>query len=111
MAIYSAPSAEDGRARAEQAIQAAVDCPVPEVARLGRTLHAWREELLAYFDTGGASNGPVEAHNLLIEKTRRDAHGFRNLANYRLRLLLTHGGLWHTHPEPRIRTRPPRFVA
>jgi transposase len=111
MAIYPAPTAQTGRARAEQAIQTALDCPVGEVARLGRTLHAWRDELLAYFTTGGASNGPVEALNLLIEKTRRDAHGFRNLANYRLRLLLTHGGLWHTHPEPRIRTRHPRFVA
>jgi transposase len=81
------------------------------VARLGRTLRAWHHELLAYFATGGASNGPVEAINLLIEKTRRDAHGFRNIANYRLRLLLTHGGLWNTHPEPRIRTRHPRLVA
>ena len=111
MAIYAAPTPETGRARAEQAIRAALDCPVQEVARLGRTLHAWHDELLAYFTTGGASNGPVEALNLLIEKTRRDAHGFRNIANYRLRLLLTHGGLWHTHPEPRIRTRHPRFVA
>jgi transposase len=111
MAIYPAPSAETGRARAEHAIKAALDCPVPEVARLGRTLHAWRDELLAYFTTDGASNGPVEALNLLIEKTRRDAHGFRNIANYRLRLLLTHGGIWNTPPEPRIRTRHPRMVA
>jgi transposase len=111
MGIYAAPDPNLGRRRATDTIATALDCPVPEVTRLGRTLHTWRRELLAYFDTGGVSNGPVEAVNLLIEKTRRAAHGFRNLDNYRLRLLLNHGGIWNTAPEPRIRTRRPRFVA
>ena len=34
------------------------DHEIPELLRLARTLDAWREELLAYFDTGGVSNGP-----------------------------------------------------
>ena len=63
-------------------------CPVPEVARLGRTLRAWRQQLLAYFVTAGVSNGGTEAINLLIEKTRRLAHGFRTFDHYRLRILL-----------------------
>lgn len=50
-------------------------CPIPEVAQLGRTLRAWPREPLGYFDTGGASNGPVEAVNLHIERTRRVGHG------------------------------------
>jgi len=33
-------------------------CPVAELARLGRTLHAWREELCAHFEHSEASNGP-----------------------------------------------------
>jgi hypothetical protein len=37
---------------------------------------------------GGCSSGPAEALNLLIKKARRVGHGFRNLSNYRLRLLL-----------------------
>jgi len=64
----------------------------PEVARLGRTLRAWRQQLLAYFATKGVSNGGTEAINLLIEKTRRIAHGFRNCTNYRLRILLVADG-------------------
>ncbi len=48
--------------------------------------------MLAYFDTGGVSNGGTEAINLLIEKTRRLAHGFRNFTNYRLRILLAADG-------------------
>ena len=67
-------------------------CPIPEVARLGRTLRQWRTQLLAYFTTGGVSNGGTEAVNLVIEKTRRLAHGFRNFTNYRLRILLAADG-------------------
>ena len=68
-------------------------CPIPEVARLGRTLKRWRAPFLAYFDTAGANNGGTEAINGLIELHRRIARGFRNRDNYRLRMLLIGGGL------------------
>src|SRR5215203_7102525 len=68
-------------------------CPIPEIARLGRTLRAWKEQLLAYFATGRASNGGTEAVNGIIELHRRIARGFRNPANYRLRIILPAGGL------------------
>jgi transposase len=67
-------------------------CPIPEIARLGRTLRAWRAEFLAYFDTHRVSNGGTEAINLIIEKTRRLAHGFRAFTPYRLRILLAASG-------------------
>jgi Transposase len=51
-------------------------------ARLGRTLRAWRSQVLAYFDTSGFSNGGTEAINLIIEKVRRLAHGFKNFDHY-----------------------------
>ena len=44
--------------------------------------------MFARFDTDRISNGGTEAVNLLIEKTRRLAHGFRNFEHYRLRILL-----------------------
>ncbi|WP_143180550.1 transposase, partial [Bowdeniella nasicola] len=53
----------------------------------------WQKTILAYFDTDGASNGGTEAVNGLIELGRRIARGFRNLENYRLRMLLITGGL------------------
>jgi transposase len=111
MAVYQAPDPDTGRRRAEQLIDRALSCPVPEVARLGRTLRNWRRELLAYFTTDGASNGPTEAVNLLIETTRRTAHGFRNFDNYRLRQILAHGTSTCDHDAPRIRGLRPRFVA
>jgi transposase len=49
--------------------------------------------VLARFDTHQISNGGTEAANLLIEKTRRLAHGFRTFEHYRLRILLAASGL------------------
>ena len=58
-----------------------------ELATLGRTLHRRRDDVLAYF-THRASNGPTEAINGRLEALRRNALGFRNLINYRIRSLL-----------------------
>ncbi len=66
-----ATKGNDGRRTAETIIASFPACPIPEVARPGRTLRQWRQQVLAYFDTAGVSNGGTEAINLLIEKTRR----------------------------------------
>jgi transposase len=50
---------------------------VPELSRLARTVRAWEAEILAFHATGGCSNGPTEAVNLLIKKVKRVGHGFR----------------------------------
>jgi len=89
--IYHA-SAFRGRRIAEQVIASFPSCPVPEIARLGRTLKAWRQQVLAYFDTSGVSNGDTEAINLIIEKVRRLTHGFKDFDHYRLRILLAASG-------------------
>lgn len=68
------------------------DCPVPEIKRLCTTLKKWKEQICAYFKTDGASNGPTEAINGVIETIRRVARGFRNFENYRLRSLMAAGG-------------------
>jgi transposase len=67
-------------------------CPIPEIARLGRTLGTWSQTILAYLTTG-ATNGGTEAVNGLIELHRRLARGFKNRSNCRLRMLLIGGGL------------------
>jgi transposase len=92
-------------------ITAARDCPVPEIARLGRTLHTWKAEFLAHFAHTDVSNGPTESLNLKIKNTKRTARGFRNFANYRLRLLLNHGRIHNNHQTSRIRTHRPSLVA
>lgn len=97
---YHQDSHAAGRTVAQKVLDSFSSCPIPEVARLGRTLTQWRREFLGYFDTDGASNGGTEAINGLIELHRRIARGFRNRDNYRLRMLLIGGGLDpspHTH--------------
>jgi transposase len=89
--IYHATPAK-ARETARKVLDSFHTCPIPEVARLGRTLRAWRAQVLAYFDTSGVSNGGTEAINLIIEKVRRLAHGFRDFDHYRLRIMLAADG-------------------
>ena len=97
-AAYRHPDPAEGRKTAEKVLAAFPTCPVPEIARLGRTLKQWRSAFLAYFETSRSSNGGTEARfNGLIELHRRVARGFRNRENYRLRMLLIGGGLTSPH--------------
>ncbi|MDA8440593.1 MAG: ISL3 family transposase [Propionibacterium sp.] len=92
-AAYRTRDTVEGRRRAENILDSFHTCPIPEVARLGRTLSRWRDAFLAYFTTGRQNNGGTEAVNGIIELHRRLARGYRNLDNYRLRMLLAAGGL------------------
>ena len=98
-AVYHADTPAAGRALAEKILTGFPTCPIPEIARLGKTLKQWRDAFLGYFDTGGANNGGTEAINGLIELHRRIARGFRNRDNYRLRMLLVAGGLDQPPPQ------------
>ncbi|WP_444919248.1 ISL3 family transposase [Microbacterium testaceum] len=90
---YHAKDLAEGRRIAEKVVDSFHSCPIPEIARLGRTLRRWRDAFLAYFTTSRANNGGTEAINDIIELHRRLARGFRNRDNYRLRMLLAAGGL------------------
>ena len=91
--VFHQATPAQGRRLAAHLIERLPTCPIPEIARLGRTLRKWKDAFLAYFDTGGASNGPTEAINGIIELGRRTARGYRNPTNYKLRMLLIAGGL------------------
>ncbi len=84
---------------------------VPETRRFAATVRRWENEMLAYFTTGGASNGPTEAVNLTIKQIKRTGRGFTNFDNYRLRLLLRCGVDWQDQPAAHLRKRSPRLVA
>jgi transposase len=110
--IYAAKGPGAARAALERFYLHCTDhAQVPEVLTLAKTVSAWEDQILAYHDTGGASNGPTEAVNLLIEKVRRIGHGFRSFRNYRLRLLLACGIRWKAPRVARIRGRQPCSVA
>ncbi len=85
---------------------------IRELRRFAGTVRRWQTEILNWHITGGASNGPTEAVNLAIKRTKRVGRGFRNVDNYRLRLLLHCGGIaWQDQPAARLRGRRPQLVA
>jgi transposase len=109
--VYTAVDLAHAKRRLIVFFQHAADAEVPELTRLATTIDRWRDEVLAFHTTSGASNGPTEAVNLLIEKIRRLGHGYRNFTNHRRRLLLGCGVQWDTVPTRRIRGRQPAFAA
>jgi transposase len=110
-AVYAASELAHARAALERFYRWSDGVGLAELSRLARTVRAWEAEILAWHATGGCSNGPTEAVNLLIKKVKRVGHGFRNFDNYRLRLLLHCGVRWQTHRTARLRGRSPRLVA
>ena len=91
--IFHQATPTKGRRLTAHLVESLPTYPIPEIARPGRTLRKWKDAFLAYFDTAGASNGPTEAINGIIELGRRTARGYRNPTNYQLRMLLIAGGL------------------
>ncbi len=61
---------------------------LPEFRELLHTLANWREEILNYFDYR-ITNGFVEGKNNRIKTMKRMAYGYRNMDNFRLRILAT----------------------
>jgi transposase len=110
-AVYGVVGMAAARTALDRFYRWADGVAVAELSRLARTVKAWEAEILAWHATEGCSNGPTEAVNLLIKKVKRVGHGFRNFANYRLRLLLHCGVRWQTHRTARLRSRSARFVA
>ena len=52
---------------------------------LGETLHAWSEEIVAMWRFA-RNNGITEGFHTKMEALQRQAYGFRNFGNYRLRV-------------------------
>ncbi len=56
----------------------------PELTRIGRTLDAWRTELLALLDPDrpcGGEQRPERSDQRADQKVKRGGHGFRSLAD------------------------------
>ena len=60
--VFHQATPAQGRRLAAHLVERLPTCPIPEIARLGRTLRKWKDAFLAYFDTSGASNAPHRSH-------------------------------------------------
>jgi transposase len=103
IAAYREPDRAKGHALMTALIESVskgVPKALTELTTLGRTLKRRTEDVLAYFDRPGTSNGPTEAINGRLEHLRGSALGFRNLTNYIARSLLETGGFRpRLHPQ------------
>jgi len=95
IAAYREPDRVKGRdlmVKLIESLSQGVPAALSEIVTLGRTLKKRADDVLAYFDRPGTSNGPTEAINGRLEHLRGSALGFRNLTNYIARSLLETGG-------------------
>ena len=60
--VFHQDTPAQGQRLAAHLVERLPTCPIPEIARLGRTLRKWKDALDAYFDTSGASNAPRRSH-------------------------------------------------
>ena len=68
-----------------QAIQTLLDSKLGPLVALGETLRSWQEEIAAMWRFT-KSNGITEGLHNKMENLKRQAYGFRNFENYRLRV-------------------------
>jgi transposase len=58
---------------------------LPQLVQLGQTLHSWSEEIVTMWRFT-RNNGITEGFHNKMELINRQAYGFRNFQNYRLRV-------------------------
>ena len=109
--LYRATDRERAERRLLAWFTVVAEHEIPELVRLARTLDAWRDELLAYFDTGGVSNGPTEAINGLIKKIKRRRARLPQLRQLPAPAAAALRHHWQTPPTTPIRGRLPRLAA
>jgi hypothetical protein len=109
-AVYAAKDEDHARRRLIAFYLHCADEDIPELSRLARTVSRWAEQILAYHRTGSASNGRVENTHMLIEKIRRNSHGFSNHRNYRRRIIGRLGRCQLAYSRHRTNTRPPTTI-
>jgi transposase len=73
---------------------------LPELERLATTVQTWWPQILAFIQTG-ITNAGSEGTNRVIKTIARDAYGFRNPVNQRLRTRCATTRRARGHLDPR----------
>ena len=85
----------------DDCVAVALELPQPNILGQKELLHTlgdWREKILNYFDYRIA-NGFVERKNNRIKTIKSMAYGYRNMDNFRMRILITNPGGEDTVPH------------
>lgn len=92
---YQADQPAEGKkimTRLITSIHSDVPASLEELRSLEQTMKRRRDDILAFFDHPGTSNGPTEAVNGLLEHLHGTAKSFCSIVNYVARCLLNAGG-------------------
>jgi transposase len=84
--VYRAKGIAKAAKILENLMNKMVESKIEGVRELKKTISRWKNEILAYHRCR-LSNGRVEGFNRKAKLCQRSAYGFKNFANYRLRLL------------------------
>nr|WP_269058937.1 transposase [Catellatospora paridis] len=76
------------------------DAGLPELERLATTVQTWWPQILAFIRTG-ITNAGSEATNRVTKTLARDAYGFRNAVDQRLRTRSATTRRFRGHLDPR----------
>lgn len=77
------------RSRLNQLLTTKLTVLPQPLQKVQRTLRQHKKEILHSFKYEGYTNGPVEGTNNKIKVIKRVAYGFRNFANFRIKILLS----------------------
>lgn len=84
---HTHPSRAQIYRRLEDFYESCAASGIPECETLAQTVSTWRREITAAI-TSGVSNAGSEGHNRVIKTDARNAYGYRNPVNQRLRTRL-----------------------
>lgn len=85
---YKETDRERAEAKLNQLEGKIIDSQIPEFKEIVGTLNNWGDGILNYFEYR-ITNGFVEGKNNRIKTIKRMAYGYRNMGNFRLRILAT----------------------
>jgi len=88
--IWHQPNKESASRALTDWIQKAEVAGVAMLRSFARTLNRLRQAILAYYDFGGLSSGPMEGANNKIKTIHKTAYGYRDMEFFKLKILAMH---------------------
>jgi len=88
--IWHQPDKQSAQIALDEWVKKAAASDVNMLKKFSKTLAAHHSGILAYFDFGGLSTGPLEGINNKIKTLHKMAYGFRDVEFFKLKIMALH---------------------
>ncbi len=88
--LWKQESKEDATNYLKGWIKRAEASGINMLIKFAKKLATWRSCVLAYYDTGGLSTGPLEGVNNKVKTLKRMAYGYRDMEFFQLKIKALH---------------------